>query len=98
MDNVPEEHYEVACEVFNETREMHFKQGSIDNSYNKEKGIDVVKNIQSQHYKSARKVFEATRIAYFDLGSETRKALRCEQIVVTKQKVRDKIPICESYS
>ena len=80
LDNIPEEHYEVACEVFNEARQIYFEQGFIDHSYNEEKDNqarkDVVECVQSQHHNTACEVFEVTRIAYFDLGISTRKLLR----------------------
>jgi len=82
LGNVPEELYEMACDIFHEAREVYFDLGFIDNSYNKENENPVRKGamdrIKSKHYNIACEVFEATRVAYFDLGFDTRKTLRHE--------------------
>ena len=80
LDNVPEEHYEMACEVFNEAHQIYFEQGFINNRYHEEKDnqarIDVVEDVHLMYRNTASEVFEATRIAYFDLGIGIRKLLK----------------------
>ena len=80
LDNVPEEHYEVACGVFNDARPIYFDLGFINNSYTEEKDIqareDIVENLHYKHHDIASKVFDLTREAYFDLGFELRRLLR----------------------
>ena len=79
LESIPEKHYEMACEVFHEAREVYFDLGFIDNSYTKKKDAqarkDIVENIHYKHYDIACKVFDATRVAYFDLGFEIRRSL-----------------------
>jgi len=80
LDNVPEEHYEVACGVFNDARPIYFDLGFINNSYTEKKDVqareDIVESIHHKHYDIANKVFDLTREAYFDLGFEIRRTLR----------------------
>jgi len=80
LDKAPEEHYELACEVFHKARPIYFDLGFIDNSYTEKKDIQAREDIvESTHYKFhdiASKVFDLTREAYFDLGFEIRRALR----------------------
>jgi len=77
LDNVPEEHYEMACGIFHDAREVYFDLGFVDNSYTEEKDVqarkDIVGNIHDKHRDIAYKVFDATRVAYFDLGFEIRR-------------------------
>lgn len=80
LGNVPEKHYEMACGIFHEARELYFDLGFIDNSYTEEKDIqarvDIVENIHYKHHEIASKVFDLTREAYYDLGFELRRLLR----------------------
>jgi len=79
LDNIPDKHYEVACAVFNATRQVYFDFGFIDNSYTKDKDAQaktsVLDNVHYTHHDVACTVFEATRKAYFDLGFELRRSL-----------------------
>ena len=80
LDNVLEEHYDIACEVFHETHQIYFEQGFLYSRYNEEKDNharkEVVECVQSQHHNTASEVFETTRVAYFDLGIDIRKLLK----------------------
>jgi len=80
LDAIPEKHYDIACNVFHEARQVYFDLGFIDNSYTEKKDIqartNIVGNEDYKYYDLSCAVFDATREAYFDLGFELRRLLR----------------------